>query len=241
MVFVSSELPDPPWAKRRPRPERVRLSRDRIVDTALALLDESGYDALSMRKVAEALGTGAASLYAHVTGREDLLDQMVDRLSGTIHVPDPDPERWQEQLTAVMTDIYRAYREHPGLARATMGKVPTGPQTLVVIDRLLGIMRAGGLPERVIAYGADILPLYATAYAFDEGIHAEQMSEEEIVRYYDQVGEYFRSLPPDRFPHIHALSGVLAGAEEADPEARFRFGLDMLITGIAAQRGRQRS
>jgi hypothetical protein len=61
------------------------------------------------------------------------------------------------------------------------------------------------------------------------------MSEEEIARYYDQVGEYFRSLPPDRFPHIHALSGVLAGAEEGDPEARFRFGLDMLITGIAAQ------
>lgn len=67
------------------------------------------------------------------------------------------------------------------------------------------------------------------------------MSEEEIVRCYDQVGEYFRSLPADRFPHIHALSGVLAGAEEADPEARFRFGLDMLITGIAAQRGPRRS
>ena len=45
-------------------------------------------------------------------------------------VPEPDPERWQEQVKAVMTDIYRAYREHPGLARATMGKVPTGPRAL---------------------------------------------------------------------------------------------------------------
>jgi AcrR family transcriptional regulator len=235
MPFVSSaELPDPPWSKRRPRPERRRLSRERIVDTALALLDESGYDALSMRRVAEALGTGAASLYAHVSGKEDLLDQMLDRLSGTVVIPDPDPERWQDQVKAAVTDIYRAYRAHPGLARATMGKVPTGPRTLVVIDRFLGLLRAGGLPDLVIAYAADILPLYATAYAFEEGIQAEQMSEEEIARYYAQVGEYFRSLPAERFPHIHALSGVLAGPEE-DPEARFRFGLEMLVTGIAAQ------
>ena len=102
-----------------------------------------------------------------------------------------------------------------------MGKVPTGPRTLVVIDRMLGIMRAGRLPERVIAYAVDILPLYATAYAFEEGIQAEQMSEEEIARYYVEVGQYFRSLPADRFPHIHPLSGVLAGPEEEDPEARF--------------------
>jgi hypothetical protein len=167
---------------------------------------------------------------------------MVDRLSGTIVVPDPDPEHWQEQLTAVMTDIYRAYREHPGLARATMGKVPTRATDARGDDRMLGIMRAGGLPERVIAYAADILPLYATAYAFEEGIQAEQMSEEQIARYYEQVGEYFRSLPAAQFPHIHALSGVLAGPEEEDPEARFRFGLDMLTTGIAAQAaGRERS
>lgn len=235
MAFVSSgELPDPPWAKRRPRPDRVRLSRERIVDTALALLDQQGYEALSMRRVAEALGTGAASLYAHVTGREDLLDQMLDRLAGDIEIPEPDPEHWQEQVTAVVTDLYRSYRAHPGLARAAMGKVPTGPRTLVLIDRFLGLLRAGGLPERVIAYAADILPLYATAYAFEEGVQAETMSEEEIARYYAQVDEYFRALPADRFPHIHALSGVLAGPEE-DPEARFRFGLEMLVTGIAAQ------
>ena len=79
------------------------------------------------------------------------------------------------------------------------------------------ILRAGNLPERVIAYAADILPLYATAYAFEEGIQAEQMSEHEIARYYDQVGEYFRSLPPDRFPHIHALSACSPGPRRPVP------------------------
>jgi hypothetical protein len=62
-----------------------------------------------------------------------------------------------------------------------------------------------------------------------------------VTRRGRQVGEYFRALPADRFPHIHAPSRVLAGAEETDPEARFRFGLDTLITGIAAQRDPRRS
>src|SRR5436190_16391630 len=104
MLFVSSaELPDPPWAKRRAKPERKRLSRDAIVDTAFAVLDKHGYGGFNMRRVADALGTGPASLYAHVTGKEELLDLMIDRMAAAIEVPDPDPERWQEQVKAVVT------------------------------------------------------------------------------------------------------------------------------------------
>jgi AcrR family transcriptional regulator len=234
-VFVSSPAaPDPPWAKRRAKPDRERLSRERIVDTALAILDEDGYDGLNMRRVADALGTGPASLYAHVTGKDELLDLMIDRMAGGIEVPDPDPERWQEQVAGVVTEMYRRFLAHPGLARANLGRIPTGPGALATIDRFIGLFRAGHVPEPVIAHAIDILPLYATAYAFEQGIYAERMTQEEADRYFAELVEYWRSLPAGRFPHLIAIMDAIATPDE-DPEARFRFGLEMLVTGIAAQ------
>ena len=81
----------------------------------------------------------------------------------------------------------------------------------------------------------DLGRLYATAYAFERGIIAGRFTEEEAQRYFEQLDEYWRSLPAERFPHLHAIVGVLTTPDE-DPEARFRFGLEMLVTGIAAQR-----
>jgi AcrR family transcriptional regulator len=235
MLFVSSlDLPDPPWAKRKARPQRKRLSRDALVDSAFAVLDEHGYDGLNMRRVAEALDTGPASLYAHVSGKDELLELMIDRLAAAIEVPEPDPERWQEQVKDFVTEIYRGFLAHPGLAYANLGKIPTGPGAITAIDRFIGLFRAGGVPDQVIAYAVDILPLYATVQALEQGILAERMSDEEVERYFAQLDEYWRSLPADRFPHLHSIVHVLAGPDP-DPESRFRFGLEMLVTGIAAQ------
>jgi AcrR family transcriptional regulator len=239
MVFVSSpphdDLPPTPWAKRRRagRPARTPLSREAVVDAAFAVLAAEGPNGLSMRRVALELDTGPASLYAHVSGKEELLDLMIDRVAASVAVPEPDPERWPEQVKQCVRDIYHGFLAHPGLAAANMGKVPTGPGALATIDRFLGLLRAGGLPDQVVAYAADILPLYATAYAFEQGLFAGGKTEEDAERYYAQLDEFFRALPAARFPNIAALTHVLAG-EEA-PDARFEFGLEMLVTGLAAQ------
>ena len=238
MPFVSSpsheDLPNAPWVKRRPaKAARTPLSRDVVVDAAMRVLAAEGIGALSMRRVAQELDTGPASLYAHVSGKEELLDLMLDRVAGALVVPDPDPDHWQAQVKQVVRDIFHGFLAHPGLAGANLGKIPTGPGALATIDRFLAILRAGKLPDRVVAYAADILPLYATAYAFEEGLFAGGRSEEDAHRYYAQIDEFFRSLPAARFPNIAALTDVLAGEEE--PGARFEFGLEMLVTGIAAQ------
>jgi AcrR family transcriptional regulator len=240
MVFVSSPLregiPDPPWAKRRTRDDgRPRLSRDAIVDAALGVLDDGGYEGLNMRRVADALGTGPASLYAHVSGKDEMFSLMIDRVAGEIEVPDPDPEHWQEQAKDFIRAIYRSFLAHPGLARANLGTIPTGPGAIAAMDRFLGILAAGGVPEQVKAYAADILPLYATAYAFEQSVFAERMTEEEAVEHARQIGEYFASLPAARFPHITAMADALT-REDPSPDARFEFGLDLLVAGLAAQR-----
>src|SRR5215207_9689886 len=93
----------PPWQQARsPRAARTPLSRERIVEAALQILVDEGYEAVSMRKVAQALGTGPASLYAHVANKKDLDQLLVDHAAAQVRIPDPDPEHWQEQLKDAM-------------------------------------------------------------------------------------------------------------------------------------------
>src|SRR6478736_6204328 len=107
-------------------PPKERLTVERIVDAAMDLMSEQGYDAVSMRSLARALDTAPASLYAHVSNREEVDQLVVDRISHLLPVPEPDPERWQEQLGQMMRDALALYRTHPGTARAAMGVIPLG-------------------------------------------------------------------------------------------------------------------
>jgi hypothetical protein len=114
-----------------------------------------------------------------------------------------------------------------------MARIPTGPGALAAIDRFLGILRAGGLPDQVAAYAVDLLPLYATASAYEQGLHAARGSPADVERYLQEVSDYFHALPADRFPNIAALADPLMS--NPTPDARFEFGLDVLVRGLAAQ------
>ena len=157
MVFVSSPLPDPPRrgrAARAARSERTPLSRERIVDAAMAIVDTGGLDALSMRSVAQALGTGPASLYAHIADKDELLALLIERVAGELELPEPDPERWQEQLKAMVRATHYGLLAHRDLARARLANIPLGEGALRFSDRMIEIMRSGGLPDQVVASAA---------------------------------------------------------------------------------------
>src|SRR5580700_8218103 len=105
-MFDVTDLPPSPFAK-KPRPARAEakpaLSRRAIVDAALRIIDTEGLDAVSMRRIAQDLGTGAASLYAHVADKEELLDLVVDQIMGemvAVHgaLAPADTRDWQEQI-----------------------------------------------------------------------------------------------------------------------------------------------
>jgi len=121
---------------------------------------------------------------------------------------------------------------HRDLARAALATIPLGEGALRFSDRMIAIMRLGNLPEQVIAYGSDLLFLYATATAFEQALYAEHMTTEDGERYIAEIGEYFASLPADRFPNIVALAGPLVGG--SGEGERFEFGLDVLVAGLAA-------
>ncbi|MDR2985942.1 MAG: TetR/AcrR family transcriptional regulator, partial [Nocardiopsaceae bacterium] len=164
---ADTQIPPPPWQRlpdRKTRRRREPISRDAIVAAAVRLLDREGLAALSMRRLAEELGTGAASLYWHVGSKDGLLDLVLDQLIGEQHVPEPDSEHWKDQLKDVARTQRRISLRHPYIVRISIGRIPMGPNALRYSERVLGILRAGGLPPRLAVHG--YLLLIATVNGF---------------------------------------------------------------------------
>src|SRR5580658_366894 len=114
-MSLSSTPPlDPPVRHRstRDRPAKPPLSQDAVVEAALAVLQSEGLEAVTMRRVAQALDTGAASLYVYVAGRDGLLQAMLDRVCASIELEVPDPARWRDQLHALLQRMYQALVAH---------------------------------------------------------------------------------------------------------------------------------
>jgi TetR/AcrR family tetracycline transcriptional repressor len=223
--------PEPPWRRRAgaARAERRPLTREAIVDGALRLLDRDGLAGLSMRRLAEELDVGAASLYWHVGDKEELLGLLLDRIVGESEVPEPDPEHWQEQVKELARQNRRLFQRHRDSAQISLGRIPVGPHSMPVLERYLSILVAAGLPSRVIALASDMFALYVGGFAFEESLQAPPLGDESASA--KQLGDYFRSLPPDEFPSLVALADDLT---EADADERFEFALELLVRGLEA-------
>jgi AcrR family transcriptional regulator len=227
------QLPEPPWRSAQRKPARQPLSRDLIVETALALLEKEGMDALSMRRVAQALNTGPASLYAHVRNRDELCELMFDRILGQVELPEPDPERWREQLKEMCLAQVRAMVAYPGIAQVVVNAmIPIGPNALRHAEAMLAVLRAGGVPARQAAFAFDALGLYGKAYAAEASTWTTaDFDETEMAERARQMSEYMNSLPAGTFSNLVA-AGPLFSAETA--RERLEFALDVFIAGLTS-------
>jgi len=227
-------IPEPPWnPSRQRRPAKAPLTREAIVDAAIRVVDREGAAALSMRRVAEELGTGPASLYWHVANKDALINLVVDRVAGEADLPEPDPDRWQEQLRDWVLEVRRVFHRHPGVAALILGRVPVGPNLVRFTEWTLGLLRGAGIPDRIAAYSGDLLGLYVGATGYEATLPApsptgEPLSPQETVA---MLRDYYASMPPDQFPNVLATLDELfsGGAEE-----RFELGLDVILRGLAS-------
>src|ERR671935_1583630 len=165
------QLPPPPWQRvpqRAAARRRDPITREAIVAAALKVLDRDGLGAFSMRRVADELGTGAASLYWHVGSKDGLLDLLLDEVIGEQHIPDPEPERWQEQLKEVARTMRATILRHRDVVRISIGRVPMGPNALRYSERVLAILRAGGVPDRLAVHGYLLLFSLVNGCTMDE-------------------------------------------------------------------------
>jgi len=215
----------------RDRPAKAPLSEDAVVDAALAILKSDGLEAVTMRRVAAALDTGAASLYVYVSGREGLLQAIQDRVIGTVELESPDPARWRAQLHSLLVRMRQALVAHPGIAATAMAEPPGTEATLRLLENLLGILLAGGLDPQDAAWATDIFALLVN-YAAIETDARRVDSREQAAELYQK----FTGLPPDRFPLITAHAAQLVAG---DSEERFRVAVDVVIDGLLARAARR--
>ena len=220
-----------PAARRAPR--QRTLTKQAIVDAALAIVDEEGLDALTMRAVASALGTGPSSLYAHVASKDELIEAVVEQVIGELEIGEaPDPERWIEQILEMGRQMRAMWAAHRDLARASFARIPLGENALAGTEWMISVMRAGGLSDRAIGLGVDLLALYIGAIAYEDSLQSVGAADpEEIAAFVVELRGYLQSLPAERFPNVVALAGALT---EADRDERFEFGLEVLLRGLIA-------
>src|SRR3954470_17142136 len=129
--------PPPAPRSRRERPAKPPLSRDAIVAAALEIARTEGVDALSMRRVAQALDTGPASLYVYVADRDELHELLFDAAIGTIETEPVDPARWREQLKALVRRMVTMMAEDfPGMAQLGMARIPSGDNVLRITEAM---------------------------------------------------------------------------------------------------------
>jgi AcrR family transcriptional regulator len=185
-----------------------------------------------MRRVAQALDTGPASLYVYVANRDELLDLMLDHAISTVPLPEPDPARWREQLKELLRALARMLSDdYPGITRLAMATIPTGPGALAASESMLALMKAGGMSDQAAGYACDILNLYVQAQALEQALYLERSGSHEafVHDYIKGVAERFRSLPPARYPYLSSLVPELMAG---DGDERFEVGLDVLINGL---------
>jgi AcrR family transcriptional regulator len=216
---------------RRARPAKVPLTRELIVRTGLMVLDRDGMDALTMRKVAQELDTGAASLYVYVKNRDDLLVAMLDEAIADV-VPQTSSRRvpWQKRLTALIDGGVEAMSRHQGLALVSFGSIPTSHNAMLIVERMIALLKEGSLDDTTVSWAVDLLYLYMTAVAAEQSAHNDSASLGETeAGNVQKVREHFESLSAERYPMIVALGeSLLSGSGDQ----RTSWGLKVLLNGI---------
>ncbi|MYS21595.1 transcriptional regulator, TetR family [Streptomyces sp. DvalAA-14] len=226
---------------RRERPAKPALTRAGIIATAVGLMHAEGLKRVTMRRLAQELDTGPASLYVYVGSTAELHAAILDELLGTVDLATADPApadppvadltaadgNWRSRLEDVLTSYTLVLFEHPGLAQSALVARPSGEHYLRLVETLLSLLAEGGVPAGQAAWGVDVLLQFATATAAE---HAGRDTASATARDdWDAVAAAVRGASPRTHPQLAALGADLLSGP---PEARLSWGFQLLINGI---------
>jgi AcrR family transcriptional regulator len=205
---------------------RIPLSRDRILRAALDLADDGGIESLTMRKLGQALGFEAMSLYNHVSNKDDLLDGILDLVLGETELPAPG-EAWDAAIRKSAVSVHEALRRHPWACALLMSAGHMRPARLRYIDSLLGALRDAGFSAETTYHGYHVLDGYIIGFSFWHWSHSYTPAEMS-----DLVEKFAQTITIDVYPHLHEH------AQQHDTEGHhrevsaFEFGLDLILDGL---------
>jgi AcrR family transcriptional regulator len=202
---------------------RRKLSRDGILAAALSLADAEGIDALSMRRLGQALGVEAMSLYKHVSGKEDILDGIADLVMLEVDVPARD-RPWRDAVRGSAISAHRALLRHPWASAVLESRRNPGPARLGYLDAMVSVLRDAGfdLADVARAFGA----IDSHVYGFTLQVLAWPFDVRESPDEVAAMAAWFG----DTYPGLHAMAD-LALSEPGVP-IEIEFGLDLILDGL---------
>jgi TetR/AcrR family tetracycline transcriptional repressor len=214
----------------RTRP-RGSLTREEIITEALALLEEHGPGALSMRRLADRLGVAPNALYTHVRGKADLIDGLVDQVYAGLELhPDPGGD-WTQQLATLSQAVRDHLLAHPAVVPYALQQPGLGPHSLRLGEAIYNILRPAGFSDQAVVGIVYALVTYILGFVALEIPRAgtDPQTSDEFVR---RMWAFFAALPPGEFPHHVQLAPLLARISTDD---QFQFGIRTFLAGLNAQ------
>ncbi len=203
------------------------LSKQRVVAEAIRLADREGVDGLSMRRLADALGAGAMSLYHYVANKEELLDAMIDIVFDEIEAP-PEETDWQSAMRREAVSTREVLARHPWAIGLMESRTSPGPANLRHREAVTACLRRAGFSVLMATHANWLLNSYVYGYAlqaaslpFDTADELADMTED----------VYLPQLPPDEFPYLNESAAALVAAGY-DPTEEFLFGLDLVLAAL---------
>ena len=207
-----------------PRPS---LSRDHILASAVALADEVGIEALTIRKLATAIDTKPMSIYRHVASKEDIVDGMVERVFAEIQRPPTDHD-WLDALRQRCISAKAALNRHPWAAPLMQSRISPGSQTLGHHNAVVGCLRRGGLTWPMVAHANAMLDAFIYGFALLEA-SLPSMAEGEFVAVVEDITQ---TLDPDAYPHLVGFTNEHVFQPGYDFSNSFEFGLDRILETV---------
>ena len=205
--------------------DRERLTRERVIDAAITVMDSEGLDSVTMRRVAREVGVEAMSLYNHVHDKDDLLQGVCERIMASFEFPDGYDD-WVDRAKAGARSWRRLLQAHPDLLRlfAEMhGPAPSSPESLRPTEFALTMFREAGLADRDVVQAFHAFGGYIQGFVMMEAGSMKERHEEHFLG---------AEIPPEEFPALAAASAYWA---DCDADEQFEFGLDLLIRGLQAR------
>src|SRR6266487_3899674 len=205
---------------------RLPLSRDRILRAALALADEGGIDALTMRKLGQMLGFEAMSLYNHVANKDDVLDGILDLVLAESEPPSP-AGGWDAAIRTSAISVHEALRRHPWSCTLLMAPEHARPARARYMDSLLGRLREAGFSAETTYHAYHVLDGHIFGFSLWETSHT--YTAEDVSKF---EAKFAQTITADAFPYLHEHAQQHLDEGPHHEVRAFEFGLDLIVDGL---------
>jgi AcrR family transcriptional regulator len=198
-----------------------------VLRAALALADEGGIESLTMRKLGQALGVEAMSLYNHVANKDDIVDGIVELVLAEIEVPSSEGD-WKTEIRRTAISSHEVFLRHRWACSLMMSRPKASPPRMVWMEAVLRTLREAGFSADMTHHAYHALDSHITGYT----LWQVNMPFETKAELLDMAEVFLRQIPVDEYPYVNEHAEQHLAPSSPDGATEFEFGLDLILDGL---------